>query len=126
MVKRTGIGTTSGLAKSPESRTTSLGSCALRRRVHSNKVVATEQTYQRFNFLVKEGYFVEHRASGDGKYVGITFSANTSGLIITKERPCGSQVIISERDASFRIDMRRSGKISRLLRVLSSVELLVS
>jgi len=60
---------------------------------------------------VKEGYFVEPRASTGGKYFGRTFSVNTSGRMITKERPCGNHVTISLNEVSFKVFRRRSGKV---------------
>ena len=71
----------------------------------ANWLKKTHQTYQRFNFLVKEGYFVLARESTGGMYLGKTSSVKISGRMITKDLPCGSQEIISDNEGSDRISI---------------------
>ena len=63
------------------------------------------------------------RESMAGMYLGSTCSVNMSGRIITNDRPCGSQVTISERAGSHRISMSFCGKISFFFDTLESVGL---
>jgi len=51
---------------------------------------------------------------------------NMSGRIITNERPCGSQVMISVSVGSLRISMSFCGKMSFFFNALESVGLLSS
>jgi hypothetical protein len=63
---------------------------------------------------VKDAYLGDPRASTGGKYFGKILTVNTSGRMMTNERPCGSQVIMSDRDDSLKIARRRCGNMSRL------------
>jgi hypothetical protein len=87
---------------------------AKRSIISNNITLPTTPTYQRLSLRVNEGYFVDARASTASMYFGKTFSVNTSGLIMTNERPCGNHATTSERDSLFKIAIRRWGKISRL------------
>lgn len=85
------------------------------RDMYSFAIFSLILTYHRLSFLVKDGYFVLARASTGGKYFGSTCCVKMSGLMITKDRPCGSQDMISESEESLKISISFSGKISRFL-----------
>ena len=75
---------------------------------------------QRFSFLVKEGYLqaalallaLELEDADSGKYLGRTSMASTSCCMMTKDLPCGSQVIMAEMLGSERMRISLWGKIS--------------
>ena len=71
------------------------------------------RTYHRFSFRVNDGYFVVDRASAGGKYFGNTSAVKMSGRIMTKDLPCGNHDTTSLSEASQRICISLSGKISR-------------